>query len=291
MSKITEMPTQANTTILNNNDRNLEFSSIIELYCISLSEFVKYVTQPTQLTTNIIQNKYIRSRNFDKYAHSVGQLNTTMHDIVLLIKTIIISLNKLFINKDVNDLTAFIEDLRGFLLFLIKENIFMCLNRFKDELDAKLDNDIKMINKIKKIKVLILRMVDLSIDLTTIFIPHLAFMKNVMEFNTSQENETPETIIQDNSDIYQMDIVINKLLDVQLRSQIILSGINSKNIFACLSDSRSGMILGLINKLQKEYVDLLQITIRLKVELEKYKKKRVGLVSRVLMILGAGIKS
>lgn len=266
-----------------NKDR---FCFIIDHFCDSLVSFATYVISPTVSSTIMIKKKYIRTNAFDSYVDSVDEFNEIIRNVIILIREIIISLNQLFVMKDKHNLVDFIEKLRQFLLFLLIENVFENLNLFKDKLHSKYKRDTRIMNKITKVKGLIFRIFDISIDLTTIFIPSLVMVKKIViifEEKTDDALEVHEEKIEQNNN--NLDMIIKQLLDIQLRSQIITS-LGTNKVFDCLIDKESLILCRVIENLQTEYIELLHTTLYLKTEINIYKKTKKNLISSILYIMG-----
>lgn len=266
---------------------NERFCIIIENFCISLGLFVQSVAHPTKLSTSLIKHRKERNNEFDSYIIIIENFNELTHEIITLIKNIIISLNNLFVYKSLLKLTDFLENLRIFLLFLLDENVFHKLNEYKIELNNKYDKDIKLANKIGKIKYIIFRLFDLSIGITAIFIPQFAMVKDVV---VTMEDKTDEILDNKVKNINKydinLDVVIKKLLDIQLRSQIILS-INIDIIHECLNIKDAYDLIVIIENLHVEYIEMQQMSIYLKSEIDSYKKKKkpifnFNIISKIL---------
>lgn len=267
----------------NNKDR---FCFIIDHFCDSLVSFATYVISPVVSNTQLIKKKYIRGNGFDNYVLSVENFNEIIRNVIILIREIIISLSKLFMFRERENLISFIERLREFLLFLLVEDVFDHLNSFKDKLHSKYKRDSNILNKINKVKTLIFHMFDLSIDITTLFIPSLSMVKKIvviLEEKTDDMLEIHADKIQQNNS--NLDLIIKQLLDIQLRSQIILS-VGTNKIFECLVDKQSISLSRVIENLQVEYIELQHTTLYLKTEINIYKKTKKNFISSFLYLIG-----
>lgn len=267
-------------------DTKLRFGKIIALFCNSLINFAVYVREPTETTTLLIHKKKNFGKEFTVYLGGVEQFNFTILEVVELIKKIIISLNILFVHKKLDYLISFVDNLRNFLVYLLKESVFDILNTFKRDLNINYKKDIKIMGKISKVKDLIFRMFDISLDITSIFIPQVSLIKDIViliEEKTDNIIEKKIEIIEKKN--IKIDLIIKQLLDIQLRSQIILS-LNINHTFACLINKESEHLIRVIENLQTEYVELLHVVLFLKTEISIFKTKKKSIISNILTIMG-----
>lgn len=267
-------------------DTKKRFSKIINNFCESLINFAVYVRIPTETTTLLIHKKKNYGKEFSIYIEGVELFNGIILQVVELMKKIIISLNILFVHKKLDYLIAFVDNLRNFLVYLLKENVFDILNTFKRNATNNYKHDLRIMGKITKVKTLIFKLFDISLDITSIFIPQVMLVKGIV---TLIEEKT-DSIIEKKIEIIEsknikIDLIIKQLLDIQLRSQIILS-LNINYAFACLITKESDHLIRVIENLQTEYVELLHVVLFLKNEIYLFKSKKKSLISNILTILG-----
>jgi hypothetical protein len=267
-------------------DTKIKFSKIINMFCESLIDFSVYVRVPTENTTLIIQKKKIFGKDFALYVNNVEQFNALILEIVDLIKKIILSLNGLFVFKKLNNLVEFIEHLRNFLVYLLKEHVFDVLHVFSKSLAVDYKNNLRIIGKVKKVKTIIIKMFDISLDITSIFIPQVITAKGIVVLIDKKTSEILDKKLEINEkNNIKVNVIIKQLLDIQLRSEIILS-LNIKHAFKYLITKESEHLLIIIQNLQTEYIDLLNTTLFLKNEIAVFKKKKKSVITNILTILG-----
>lgn len=249
------------------------FAIIIKRFCTALALFIQVVNHPTHMSTDIIKKKKKRSTEFDQYVSAVDEFNNIIEKIISSLKLVIFALNNLFIYRSVDKLAEFLDKIRDFLMFLINDNVIMKLNELEEKLNRKYDNKINLVDKIGKIKCVIFRLFDISIDISSIFIPQLYVVKNVI-FVLEQQSDIylQNKINSEELSKINIDEITKQLLDVQLRSEIILL-LNTEVFLSELNKKDFDAIIIAIENLQKDYVDMLQISISLKKEIDKYKTK------------------
>lgn len=263
------------------------FCKIIENFCIALAAFVQTITQPTTMTTSIIKQKKKRTVKFDQYVTTVEEFNNLIHQITNLLKEIILSLNKLFIYKNMDQLLEFLDNLKEFLTFLINENVFPRLNEFKEEFEQRHDRGVHLVEKVREVKSIIFKLFNISLHITTIFIPELS---PVYELSRALENEVDTAldnkVVEYNNRKINFDEIIKNLLDLELRSQIIIS-LNVNAVINCLDDKNTHELLITIEKIQADYIEIMQLSLYLKAEIDNYKKKKTGLLYTIRNVLKA----
>ncbi len=250
------------------------FAIIIKRFCTALALFVQVVSHPTQASTEIIKKKKKRSIDFDQYISAVDEFNSIIERIIFYLKLIIFSLNKLFVHRTLDRLTDFLDKIRDFLMFLINEDVITRLNNLEDKLNKKFNNKINLIDKIGKIKCIIFRLFDISIDISAIFIPQLFVVKKVI----SVLEQKTDSYLQYKTNLEELnkiniDEITKQLIDIQLRSEIILS-LDSDIFLKKLDKKDFNQIISSIEDLQKDYVEISQISINLKNEIGKYKNRQ-----------------
>jgi hypothetical protein len=249
------------------------FYIIIAKFCDSLADFVQTLSHSTRMSGVLIKGKKKRTHSFDTYVLTIENFNDLNYEVILFIKEIILSLNNLFINNSLPKLIDFLERLRGLLLLLLEKNVFENLNIFKSKLDKKYDKDINMIERISKIKYLIFRLFTTTIDITTIFIPQLSLVKNIiveLEKTTNDNNDMQLNKL--NESYFNLDDVIKQLYNLELKSQIILS-IDVDSIFDCLYNKDAKKLIITMKKLEDEYIEMMQLALYLKSEIQMYTLK------------------
>ena len=236
-----------------------------------------------------IHKKVSRDTTFDSYVNNITNCNEIIRKITIKIKDIIISLNKLFIERELEKLIDFITCLISFLLYLLNENIFDKLNDIKLD-DIMYKNRCGINEKIIIIKNLIFNIFIISINITTLFIPQLKLVNEVitiLEDKTSNANNMNE--INDQSDTIRknnliLDIITKQLLDIQLRNQI-TSNFDINRFFIVLMSKKTNELLYIITNLQDKYIDLMNKTLILKTEAIFYTTKNKTVFSRFLKYL------
>lgn len=265
------------------------FHTIVEQFCLSLAMFTDAIIEPTIITTMKIHKKVSRDTTFDSYVNNITNCNEIIRKITIKIKDIIISLNKLFIERELEKLIDFITCLISFLLYLLNENIFDKLNDIKLD-DIMYKNRCGINEKIIIIKNLIFNIFIISINITTLFIPQLKLVNEVitiLEDKTSNANNMNE--INDQSDTIRknnliLDIITKQLLDIQLRNQI-TSNFDINRFFIVLMSKKTNELLYIITNLQDKYIDLMNKTLILKTEAIFYTTKNKTVFSRFLKYL------
>lgn len=260
---------------------NAQFYIIIEHFCDALVAFSVYVRKPTLEILDAIKLNKRRTNSFDTYITSIESFNIITHKVVDLLKDIIISINILFINKNIECVGNFIELLRTFLVYLLDHNIFDNLNYICKTLDKGKKRDINVIEKLSQIKYLIFRVCNLTIDITTLFIPKLHVIKEVLDILEKKTDDALENRMETINNSMQIDDIIKQLLDMQLRAQII-SSFAADNILNSLINKKSSHLNRIIENLQTEYVELLNATMNVKIEINIYKDKKKNKLSYLL---------
>lgn len=271
-----------------NFNESQRFSIIIGNYCDSLSQFAIYLMKPTSDCTDVIKKKYIKNASFDQYVVHVEKNNHVLRMVALKIKDIIITLNKLFISKSMDELINFIDSLRTFLMFMLAEHVFERINENKRNLHNIYKNDDQLMVRINKVKNLLFRMLDLSIGITTLFVPALQPIIHpiIVILEENVDNRIKRTISARRSDNKNLDNVIKQLLDIELRSQILLS-FDMTRIFDNMFNNDTNSIIFTIENLQNKYIELIHTNLNLEDEITTYKNTKKNLISRFLTIIGA----
>lgn len=247
------------------------FALIIKRFCATLALFVQVIIQPTQNSTDIIKKMKKRSYSFDQYVSAVEEFNDIISHVIKYLKNIIVSLNKLFLDRSLSTLTDFLDKIREFLMFLINDNVLIRLNDLEERLNKRFNNKIDILHKIGRIKCIIFRLFDISIDISAIFIPQLTIVKKVLIVIEQKSDSYLQykTNLQEDYKI-NIDDITKQLLDIQLRSETLLS--LDPYIFLRELDKReTEQILISIEQLQKDYIEMSQMSMHLKKEIERYK--------------------
>lgn len=260
-------------------NKNEKFCATISKFLENLIKFAKYVNSPTKISTDKIQKKKMRDFTFDIYVDATMSFNNIMHESLLHLRNVIISLNTLFINKNVDDITDFLENLRIFLLFLLNESVFDKLYNLQILFVDIYNENIDIICKLSDMKKLIFKICNLSIDITSIFIPPVSIFKNAIkileEKHINQESQIEE--VNDNKN--SINNVIKQLSVIQLNAFMITDK-KIKNVQVCLFDKKAITVTRTIENLQNEYIELLHLTSSLRAEINAYKnKKKNNLIS------------
>jgi hypothetical protein len=258
------------------------FCVIIDNFCNSLIAFAMSIKEPTDSISGIIHKKTTRNKQFDNYILTVENFNQIMFNVIVLLKAVIISLNRLFVFKQVVNLVDFMENLRRFLQFLLDEKIFIKLNVIRQELAIKYKRDTDILRKITTIKKLVFHIINISIDITTIIIPQLTLLKDI---TTAIGEKIDEELEDENFTLttlnFNMDDIIKRLLDIQLRGDIIMS-FESASILEYLNDRNARTLIRTIENLQTEYVELSYTMSLLRGEIDSYKTKKKSFILIVL---------
>ena len=248
--------------------KDIKLCTLLTNFCNSLITFAGSISLPTVVTTIRIKNKHLQTKSFDNYVTNVGEFNIIVHKIIDALREIITSLNTFFIGYKLDDLTNFIESLRKFLLFLLNENIFDNLNDVKQKLDKKYLKNYRIIKNVTYIKHSVFDLFDQGIGITTVFIPQLIIIKDIV-------------LAMEEHNI-NFDAAIKKLIAVQLRSQIKLGD----NILQLLSSGsniepsdKSKAITHIIENLKIEYTELIERTLNLDKQVIIYKHKKRSIFS------------
>ena len=261
------------------------FISVIELFCTSLIKFALTIDGPLSHTIITIRKKYIHSSRFDKYVIDIELFNNIINDISIIIKSIILSLNKLFVEKNKSDLVIFIDNLRKFLIYNIENDVFETLTKLKKSINAKYKKDNSLLKKITTVNNLIFRIFDITIDITAIFVPGISVIKKfstVIEQNIQNVIDNKlENVKKNNID---MSGIIKNLIDIDLRSQIIAS-LDMKKMLIYIEDKQSDKLIEVIEHLQVEYITLIDTTLILKNEIITYKNREKNIFSRLFNLI------
>lgn len=268
-------------------DEEVRFCSIIEKFCGSLINFATYVRQPAKNISTDIQKKNSRNMKFDLYVENIENFNNIMHNVIHLLKKIIISLNVLFVDITRDNLIDFLNNLKDFLVYLVQEEVFDILIEVQKNVKEKYKYDTDILDKIKNVKYLVFRMFSLSIDITTLILPQIIVVKEIV---TILEKKTDEYIADKQEFIDKnntaVDNIVKQLMEIQMRSDII-SSINEQKIMECLQDRKSKIVLRTVENLHTEYIELMHVTISLKNDINTYKKKKnnilVSFLQKLLM--------
>jgi hypothetical protein len=268
-----------------NNADNLKFIEIINLFCGSLVKFSSCVKEPIESTYTKIKKKYIRGKFFDDFVIDIELFNEIIGDNSEIIKQIILSLNKLFVEKNFSDLAVFISNLRIFLAYNINNNVFVTLNKLKLSINSRYQKDNILIKNISHVNSLIFKIFDTTITITTLFIPGLDFIKSI-SYTIGQNIDNPVSNAEDvNRKNSEMSKIIDKLMSIDIQDQM-ANSINIDDMFKFITTNRSDDMIKVIEELQVEYINLQHITQFLKNEIMIYKFKKKNLISRILIAIG-----
>lgn len=255
-------------------DSSTRFCDIINRYCESLGRFIDTIKSPTEINIEKIKNKKYRNKKMDVYVSLVDNFNILMTYTTKTIKEIILSLNELFLHKNMETLVEFLTTIQRFLEFLVSESIFDKLAELKTAFQKNKYEKIKIIEKVDTMRHIIFRIFNISVSISSVFIPALDVINPILE---SIEKKViiyiDEKTTAINTDYIDVDHIIRSLLDTQLRSEII-SNIDIDVIYDCIRDKNAAELLPVIENLQKEYISLLVIMVSLKSEISTYKQKK-----------------
>ncbi|MGL5934279.1 MAG: hypothetical protein ACRCZI_01500, partial [Cetobacterium sp.] len=253
---------------------NEHFYSIINSFCNSLVEFALSIKQPTNDISNLIYKKYSRDSSFDNYVQSVEKFTNIIQTIISLLKSVIISLNQLFVIRSVDKITIFMSHLRNFLHYLLVEDVFLKLTMLRREIGNKHKNDVEILQKIKIIKTVMYRIVNISIDITSLIIPQLSVIKEIVEvFNDKLEDDLDIKIGEISRMNNNLDNIIKQLVNIQLRSSIIES-FQNRDILNFLNNYDTRRLVTISENLHAEYVSLLHTVLSLQSSIGIYKRKK-----------------
>lgn len=250
------------------------FCEIIMHYCDSLAIFIETIRGPTELAIDRIGMHHIKTKKFDKYISLIENLNTITTDTARLLKSIIFSLNGLFLEKTMEKLISFITAIQTFLNFLTESNIFMKLQYIKTCFDHRYDTMTKFLEKVDKISEIIFNIFNISIAISAIFIPSLSIFVPVLNKIEQQVIQQIDNKLDNNEKEYiEVDNIIKSLLDTQLRSEVI-ANIKIDVIYDCINDKNSDELLPILETLQSDYLAIAMINLALKSGIENYRKKK-----------------
>ncbi len=270
---------------------NLNFCIIIGSYCDSITEFVKAIKRPTNKTIRLIKNTTSRTQEFDDYVDDVCVLNEIIINIVAYIKLIISSLTKLFVVRGVENLIDFIRDVDEFMKYLVEDEIFNRINQF-EFIKGRYIKKTNFEDNLTRIKVVIFKLFNISLDVAIVFIPQMSRAKDVL---IAIEDTVNEMISNGTTnDMYNMELISTKLSMVSINSNSLKDlicirdsdEIDMKSIDAiqrCLNDKNADDILARMESIKADYVEIHQFSINLMIEIKNYKmrKVRVGIMKKL----------
>lgn len=257
-----------------NSHKDEKICFIIAKFCDSLVKFAQYVNAPTVNSTTKIQGKKTRDFSFDLYVKTTSDFNNIIYKSLEGLKQVIISLHAIFLNRSVDDLMNFLEKLRIFLLFLLTEHVFDDLYNLQIVFNNIYKKDINIMSKISSMKGLLFKICNLSIDITSTFIPPISIFKDaIIILEKKTEENLANRIRDDNNDKIAIDHIIRELNRIQFNMEL-MTDKKLQNIYKCLIDEKAITITRTIENLETEYIELLHLTNTLKAEIVNYNNRR-----------------
>jgi hypothetical protein len=246
-------------------DINTRFYLILNHFCISLTNFSRFITYPILYSISKIKRKWIRNHKFNKYVNNIEVFNGIINEILVLIQDIIKILNLFFLCRNIETLVLFIDKLKEFFVFVLSDNIFTKLTNINNNLHP--NTLYQIADDITNTKYLISDLFDITINIAIIFEPLVVKSST----NKSLHMHNYFKLIKPHN--MNFNYMIRQLIDIQFRSQIILN-MNLDKSFQYNIIKETDTLLHLTKKLQLDYTNLLDITIQLKKIIIKYKKRK-----------------
>lgn len=258
------------------------FCLVIENFWKALSTFAKALKDPTEKSIELIQLKGKRTNRFDEYVEAMSEFNILMDKVSRLIKNILVWLVKVFLDKDQESLIKFFDSLNLFLNFLSTDEAFPKLNEIKHILQKNYRNDTAMLDKIDTIHSIIFKICNITITITSLFIPQVAVIHPIIqdvESLISKKIHNERGKIADSQ--IDIDALTHKLTNIQIKADI-LTYLDTNNIFKCLNDKNSQELIRKIDLLQEEYCDIIVMLNTLGSEIKEYKKRNPSVFANIL---------
>jgi hypothetical protein len=248
------------------------FCVVMTKYCQTISDFVDAIKVPTKHATAIIQDTKKRTSKFDLYVSSVNTLNELVVVLVDQIKAIISSLTRVFVHKTPDTFVDFIIEISKFIDYLITHDVFMKLNI----IDTRITKH-KMLKGTELIKHVIFKIFNIALEVTIIFIPALSPVKIIVDI-IDKFADTATDITNISRKLAMIDVsshTLKQLMCIDPDGDAIRSNVNIELIQICLRDKTADFLIEQLFKLESEYVDVFQMSIELRREIERYHEREM----------------
>ncbi len=262
-----------------------KFCDIIMKFCNNLIVFANYVNSPTLLSMKKIKKQKSRNNNFDMYVDAITMFNHIIYESINILRDILISLYNIFINKRRVDITAFLENLRLFLIYLLNKEVFPKLYDLQITFSNIHNRDINITNRLRSMKGIIFKICNISIDITSMFIPNVEIFKKAIWILEQKTDEIDNERIQqmENSE-ESIDNIILQLNKIRFNMEVINND-KINNIYACLIDNKSIDVKRILENLEVEYIELIHSTSILKAEIINYNNRRKNILKSFIQKL------
>jgi hypothetical protein len=248
------------------------FCTIIEQFCMSLIDLLTIIKDPIHAVNGVIKSKKFRTNVYDNYISHLSDFNMVLSMIIDHIRSMIIQMKILFVEKSFPSLIQLLGTLKYFLQFVKEKDVYHTLFNFQVEFENSaraIKNQNKIIKNINKLRDIIVTIVCLSLEITAIIFPQIAPIGVATGF--MKESKMGMEDIEDEQYVpIDIEDVIHKLLDISINSELILR-IDHTNILQNLR-GRDDFIL-LLSNLQVQYSEFFILQILLNSEIKEYYKK------------------
>jgi hypothetical protein len=261
-------------------------------FCVNIKEFINiigdfllHIKEPAKYTTNSIEDKSTRTFSNDKYVKHISSLTLLLEKIVLYIKTIIITMNTFFTYKNIHSMNRMVSELKAFLQFIVLDNIIYKLEEYRYNF-KKVNLGSQLCNNVEKISSVIFTLVNISVDITSLFLPQFTEVKKILvnieeckdkKLKTLSQkkdlNINEDTMINILKDIFKLDLNGEKIVDT--------TRVDSQFIINCVHDKHAEILILELSKLEEEYYELSSILIKLKVGINKYKERKKSILYKI----------
>jgi hypothetical protein len=255
------------------------FCIITDRFCVSLAKFIQEMSSPTTRSSIIISKKNKRTKRFDAFVCIVSDFNDLMFETAALIQQSLIAMYRIFLNKNIEEVVTFFEKINEILSFFVEKRIFDKLNEIKQAVQDHHKKYNAVLDKIETINSVVMKILNFTIIISSIFIPPTAIMSNILR----EVSETVRSCLIDERKELDQEVLIDfdkissSLMDVRFRAEL-YNKIDRDTIYQCLQDKDAEELLIKIEEIQSDYVAILVAMTSLRSEIAGYKQKKKSLM-------------
>jgi hypothetical protein len=267
----------ASYNILYRNIIREEFYVSIDRLCDSFASLTKSIKDPIEHQTFLINKRIIHSSEFTLYVNEVDNFNNTIRHIISLLNDMITSLHSLFTRKKKRYFIGFIDHSYQFILYLLINDVFTHIKRFKTKLDKQASDGVT------KVKILIFDIFNILLDIAGLFIPQFIIVKkscNILENHINKRFSIIRDILDENEHNAYIDNIVRQILNIQPRTELNTSFKKIVSFTNLIKLDNDRLIMS-ITALQNDYSALVNSIDTLGNEIINYRNER-SIIDRIM---------
>jgi hypothetical protein len=261
------------------------FCTIVQDLCKTIQEFIIYIDSPMRKSARYIQTKSSRNRSMDGYTNQLDELTHTIDTLYVKLIQINSSLNTVFLRGDDRSVELFFEALRNLFLVTTSSDLLTKLHVIQKNITVHKQHEININLMVTQVRSSLLRILSLSIELTTRFVPQLQFLNELPTIlGIYLDRNEAKGIATDLLDDVHIRNIMIYLGQISTKTYGVENGLSISEVKTCLNDKDSTEVLSALQLIQLDMACLNATLNDVKFEIKEYKDKSVNIFTRILEI-------